>query len=64
MLAFIPFLAGLVPVIWRAGQEALAVAVATSGGVFVAMGFVSRLSHYAAAEAQALCTAVICSRVG
>ena len=24
----------------------------------------SRLSHYAAAEAQALCTAVICSRVG
>jgi hypothetical protein len=24
----------------------------------------ARLSHYAAAEAQALCTAVICSRVG
>jgi GIY-YIG catalytic domain len=24
----------------------------------------SRLSHYAAAEAQAVCTAVICSRVG
>jgi hypothetical protein len=24
----------------------------------------TRLSHYAAAEAQALCTAVICSRVG
>jgi hypothetical protein len=41
LLAFIPFLAGLVPVIWRAGQETLAVAVAISGGVFVAMGFVS-----------------------
>jgi hypothetical protein len=41
LLAFIGFLAGLVPVIWRAGQETLAVAVAISGGVFVAMGFVS-----------------------
>jgi hypothetical protein len=41
LLAFIAFLAGLVPVIWRAGQETLAVAVGISGGVFVAMGFVS-----------------------
>jgi len=41
LLAFIPFLAALVPLIWRAGQEPLAVAVAISGGVFVAMGFVS-----------------------
>ena len=47
LLAFIPFLAGLVPVIWRAGQEALAVAVATSGGVFVAMGFVSNAAETA-----------------
>src|SRR5918994_3454355 len=39
LLAFIPFVAALVPVIWRAGQETVAVAV--SGGVFVAMGFVS-----------------------
>jgi hypothetical protein len=41
LLAFIPFVAALVPVIWRAGQETLAVAVGISGGVFVAMGFVS-----------------------
>ena len=41
LLAFIPFLAALVPVIWRAGQQTLAVAVAISGGVFVAMGFAS-----------------------
>ena len=38
LLAFIPFVAALVPVIWRAGQETLAVAVGVSGGVFVAMG--------------------------
>jgi hypothetical protein len=38
LVAFIGFLAGLVPVIWRAGQETLAVAVAISGGAFVAMG--------------------------
>jgi hypothetical protein len=47
LLAFIPFLAALVPVIWRAGQEALAVAVAVSGGVFVAMGFVSHAAETA-----------------
>ena len=47
LLAFIPFLAGLVPVIWRAGQEPLAVAVAISGGVFVAMGFVSNATETA-----------------
>jgi Domain of unknown function (DUF4386) len=47
LLAFIPFLAALVPVIWRAGQEPLAVAVAISGGVFVAMGFVSNAAETA-----------------
>jgi hypothetical protein len=47
LLAFIPFLAALVPVIWRAGQETLAVAVAISGGVFVAMGFVSNATETA-----------------
>jgi hypothetical protein len=47
LLAFIPFLAALVPVIWRAGQETLAVAVAISGGVFVAMGFVSNAAETA-----------------
>ena len=47
LVAFIPFLAGLVPVIWRAGQEPLAVAVAISGGVFVAMGFVSNAAETA-----------------
>lgn len=47
LLAFIPFLAALVPVIWRAGQETLAVAVAISGGVFVAMGLVSNAAETA-----------------
>ena len=47
LLAFIPFLAALVPVIWRAGQETLAVAAAISGGVFVAMGFVSNAAETA-----------------
>jgi hypothetical protein len=47
LLAFIPLLAGLVPVIWRARQEPLAVAVAISGGVFVAMGFVSNAAETA-----------------
>lgn len=47
LLAFIGFLAGLVPVIWRAGQETLAVAVGISGGVFVAMGFVSNAAETA-----------------
>jgi len=47
LLAFIPFLAALVPVIWRAGQETLAVAVAISGSIFVAMGFVSNAAETA-----------------
>ena len=47
LLTFIGFLAGLVPVIWRAGQETLAVAVAISGGVFVAMGFSSNAAETA-----------------
>lgn len=47
MLAFIPFVTGLVPVIWRAGQEPLAMGVAISGGVFVAMGFVSNAAETA-----------------
>jgi hypothetical protein len=46
-LAFIGFLTGLVPVIWRAGQETLVVAVAVSGGVFVAMGLVSNAAETA-----------------
>src|SRR4029453_17104286 len=37
----------LVPVIWRAGQESMAVAVAISGGVFVATGFVSNATETA-----------------
>jgi hypothetical protein len=47
LLAFIGFLAALVPVIWRAGQETLAIAVAISGGVFVALGFVSNAAETA-----------------
>jgi hypothetical protein len=47
LLAFIPFLAALVPVIWRAGQETVAVAVGVSGAVFLAMGFVSNAAETA-----------------
>jgi hypothetical protein len=47
LLAFIGFLAALVPVTWQARQEPLAVAVAISGGVFVAMGFVSNAAETA-----------------
>jgi hypothetical protein len=47
LLAFIAFLAALTPVIWRAGQETLAMAVAISGGVFVALGFVSNAAETA-----------------
>jgi hypothetical protein len=47
LLAFVPFLAALVPVIWRAGQQTLAVAVGISGGVFVAVGFASNAAETA-----------------
>jgi hypothetical protein len=47
LLAFIGFLATLVPAIWQTGQEALGVAVGISGGVFVAMGFVSTAAETA-----------------
>lgn len=47
MPPFIGFLAALVPVIWWTGQETLAVAVGISGGVFVAMGFVSNAAETA-----------------
>ena len=47
LLAFIPFLAALVPIIWQAGQQTLAVAIGISGGVFLAMGFVSSAAETA-----------------
>jgi len=47
LLAFIPFVAALVPIIWRAGQETLAIAVGISGAVFLAMGFVSNAAETA-----------------
>jgi hypothetical protein len=47
LLAFIWFVAALVPVIWRAGQATLAVAIGISGGVFVAMGLVSNAAETA-----------------
>jgi hypothetical protein len=47
LLAFIPFVAALVPVIWRAGEETLAVAVGVSGAGFLAMGFVSNAAETA-----------------
>lgn len=41
LLAFIAFLAPLVPVLWRTGQETVAVSVLAAGLLVVAMGFVS-----------------------
>jgi hypothetical protein len=52
LLAFIAVPAGLVPVLWRAGQESLAVAVGVSSTLFVAMGFVSTASETALANAS------------
>jgi hypothetical protein len=47
LLAFIPFVAALVPIVWEAGQATLAVAVGLSGAVFLAMGFVSTAAETA-----------------
>ena len=47
LLAFIAFLAPLVVVIWRAGQETPAVAVLVAGTVFLAMGFMSTAAETA-----------------
>jgi hypothetical protein len=47
LLAFIPFVSAVVPVIWRAGQQTLAIAVGISGAVFLAMGFMSNAAETA-----------------
>jgi hypothetical protein len=47
LLAFIAFVAALIPIIWEAGQATLAVAVGLSGAVFLAMGFVSNAAETA-----------------
>jgi len=47
LLAFLVFLCPLVPVLWRAGQETIAVAVLATGVVFIAMGFVSSTAETA-----------------
>jgi hypothetical protein len=47
LLAVVVFLAPLVPVIWRAGQESLAMAVLISGAAFIAMGFLSQAAETA-----------------
>src|SRR6266511_4242807 len=47
LLAFIAFIAPLVPVLWRAGQETLAAAVLVAGATFVALGFVSNAAETA-----------------
>jgi hypothetical protein len=47
LLAFIPFVAALVPSIWRAGQGTLAIAVGISGATFLAMGFMSNAAETA-----------------
>lgn len=47
LLAFVVFVAPLVPAIWRAGQESLAVAVLAAGVLFLAMGFLSTAAETA-----------------
>lgn len=47
LLAFIPFLAGLVPVLWRAGQQTYATAVLVAGTLLLALGFVSTAAETA-----------------
>jgi hypothetical protein len=50
LLMFIAVPVGLVPALWRAGQEGPAVAVAVSATVFVGMGFVSTAAETALAN--------------
>jgi hypothetical protein len=50
LLAFIAVPAGLVPVLWKAGQQSLAVSVAVSATVFIALGFVSTAAETALAN--------------
>ena len=59
LLAFIALPAGLVPVLWKAGQEQVAVAVGLASTVFVALGFVSTASETALANATDERAAVI-----
>jgi len=47
LLAFLVFLCPLVPVLWRAGQETVAMALLATGVVFIAMGFVSSTAETA-----------------
>jgi hypothetical protein len=47
LLAFIALLGPLVAAIWRAGREALALAVLVAGTVFLAMGFMSTAAETA-----------------
>lgn len=47
LLAFIPFAAALVPVVWRTGQTIVAIAVGVSAAAFVAMGFLSSAAETA-----------------
>jgi hypothetical protein len=47
LLAFLVFLCPLVPVLWRAGQETVAMVLLAIGVVFIAMGFVSSTAETA-----------------
>jgi hypothetical protein len=47
LLAFIAFLAPLVAVVWRAGQETVAVAVLVAGTAFLTLGFMSTAAETA-----------------
>jgi hypothetical protein len=47
LLAFLFFVCPLVPVLWRAGQETVAMAVLATGVLFIAMGLVSSTAETA-----------------
>jgi hypothetical protein len=47
LLAFIAFIAALVPVVWRSGQGTLAIATGISGAIFLAMGLLSTAAETA-----------------
>jgi hypothetical protein len=47
LLAFIAFVAALVPAVWRSGQGTLAIATGICGALFLGMGFVSSAAETA-----------------
>jgi hypothetical protein len=59
LLAFIAVPAGLVPLVWKAGRENIAVAVGVCSTLFITLGFVSIASETALANATVEPAAVL-----